>query len=54
MNNLVLIPENVILETIVIVDLYPSIPHVVSFGALREALDKRDAKKFIGNSRVCI
>ena len=54
MNNLVLIPENVILETIVSVGLYPSIPHVVSFGALREALDKRDAKKFIGNSRVCI
>ena len=54
MNNLVLIPENVILETIVIVGLYPSIPHEVKLGALREALDKRDAKKVIGNSRVCI
>ena len=43
-NNLVSIPENVILVTADGVGLYPSIPHEVGLRALREGLDKRDKK----------
>ena len=43
-NNLDLIPENVILMTTDVVGLYPSIPHEVGLRALREALNKRDEK----------
>ena len=43
-NNLVSIPENIILVTVDVVGLYPSIPHEVGLRALRKALCKRDEK----------
>ena len=39
------IPDNAILFTADVVDLYPSIPHNVGLRALKEALDKREQKK---------
>ena len=45
-NNLDLIPENVILVTAGVVG-YPSIPHEVGLRELREALNKRDEKTIL-------
>ena len=39
------IPDNAILVTAEVVCLYPSIPHNIIIGALKEALDKREQKK---------
>ena len=39
------IPQDVIMVTADIVDLYPSIPHNAGVEALREALDNRENKK---------
>ena len=38
-------PQDVIMVTADIVDLYPSIPHNAGVEALREALDNRENKK---------
>ena len=43
--NINAIPENAILVTADVVDLYPSIPHQAGLEALREALDKRKTHK---------
>ena len=39
------VPENAILVTADVVDLYPNIPHQAGLKALKEALEKRDIKK---------
>ena len=41
------IPDNAILVTADVVGLYPTIPHKVGLRALKEALDKREQKKFL-------
>ena len=45
MENIDSIPEDTLLVTADIVGLYPSIPHTAGLAALRDALDKREAKK---------
>ena len=45
MENIDSIPEDTLLVTADVVGLYPSIPHTAGLAALRDALDKREAKK---------
>ena len=40
------IPQDAIMETADVVDLYPSIPHDAGLEALRKALDNRHSKRF--------
>ena len=45
MENIDSIPEDTLLVTADVVGLYPSIPHTAGLATLRDALDKREAKK---------